>query len=57
MIGGKTPAQSTPTIQGIMTQASTYGKTIPSVYGTTRCSFLIVWGQNLRQGGSGKKGK
>jgi hypothetical protein len=57
MFGGKNQASTRPTALGTMLQASTYGLTIPQIYGMTRSPFLAIWANNLRQGGSGKKGK
>lgn len=57
MIGGKTAAQTRPSALGSLTQSSTYGATIPSIYGLMKSSFLAIWAQNLREGGSGKKWK
>jgi hypothetical protein len=57
MFGGKNQSGTRPTALGTMLQASTYGMTIPVIYGMTRSPFLAIWANNLRQGGSGKKGK
>jgi hypothetical protein len=57
MFGGKTQSAQRPTALGTMLQASTYGMTIPQIYGTTLATILAIWAQNLRQGGCGKKGK
>jgi hypothetical protein len=57
MLSGKSLAQTRPTALGSMLQASTYGATIPTIYGCVKSPLLAVWAQNLRQGGSGKKAK
>ena len=57
MLSGKSAAQTRPTALGTMTQASTYGMTIPSIYGCIKSNLLAIWAQNLRAGGSSKKGK
>jgi hypothetical protein len=57
MFGGKNQASTRPTALGTMLQASTYGLTIPVIYGMTRSPFLAIWAANLRQGPGGKKGK
>lgn len=57
MFGGKNQASTRPTALGTMLQASTYGLTIPQIYGMTRSPFLAIWANNLRVGASGKKGK
>src|ERR1700735_2683733 len=57
MIGGKAQSRQRPTALGTMLQASTYGMTLPTYYGTTRAALLATWAANLRQGGSDKKGK
>jgi hypothetical protein len=50
MIGGKVSAQQKPTALGTMLQASTYGMTIPNVYGTTQVPLLVFWAADLRKG-------
>lgn len=57
MIGGKSASKYTPTALGSMVNASTYGQTIPIIYGRTRASLYAIWAANLRKGNSGKKGK
>jgi len=57
MGGGKNQASTRPTALGSMLQASTYGLAIPVVYGLTQSPLLAIWAENLRIGGSGKKGK
>ena len=54
---GKAQAAQSPTALGSMLQASTYGATIPTVYGMTLSPLLAIWAANLRQGGSTKKFK
>ena len=54
---GKMSAQK-PTALGTLIQASTYGLTIPTIYGTTQTSLLAIWAANLSQGSChGKKKK
>lgn len=57
MRGGKTQAATKPTAMGTMLQASTYGATIPVIYGTVKSPLLAIWAANVRVGSSGKKGK
>lgn len=57
MQAGKAQASQRPTALGTMLQASTYGLAVPVVYGQTQSPLLAIWANNLRQGGSGKKGK
>lgn len=57
MIGGKNQGAIKPTALGSMLQASTYGQTIPTIYGMTQSPLLAIWAANLRQGGSVKKFK
>jgi hypothetical protein len=45
-----------PTAMGIMLQASTYGMTIPVVYGRIKSTLLLIWLDGLRQQNGGKKG-
>lgn len=54
---GKAQAAQAPTALGSMLQASTYGATIPTIYGMTLSPLLAIWAANLRQGGSTKKFK
>lgn len=54
---GKAQAAQSPTALGSMLQASTYGATIPTIYGMTLSPLLAIWAANLRQGGSTKKFK
>ena len=42
---------------GTMVNASTYGRTIPLIYGTARSPVLAIWANNIRVGPSGKKKK
>jgi hypothetical protein len=42
---------------GTMINASTYNRTIPLIFGTTRASLLATWAANIRLGASGKKAK
>src|ERR1700679_1957690 len=57
MLPGKAQAAQAPTALGSMLQASTYGMTIPVIYGMTQSPLLVIWAANLRQGGSTKKFK
>jgi predicted phage tail protein len=58
MIGGKAQANTKPTSFGTLVQASTYGATIPTIYGTTRVALNVIWAANIRQGKCNpKKGK
>jgi Putative phage tail protein len=54
---GKSQAAQAPTAMGSLLQASTYGQTIPTIYGMTQSPLLAMWAANLRQGGSTKKFK
>ncbi len=42
---------------GTLINASTYGRTIPLIYGTTRSPIIAIWAANLRKAGSSKKAK
>lgn len=60
MIGGKTASGHRPTALGTLTNASTYGLAIPTIYGTTQSAFDVIWAAQLRQGkcrGKKYKGK
>jgi hypothetical protein len=57
MLSGKAQAAAKPTALGSLLQASTYGATIPVIYGLTLSPLLAIWAANLRQGGSVKKFK
>lgn len=57
MLSGKAQAATAPTALGSLLQASTYGATIPNIYGMTLSPLLAIWAANLRQGGSVKKFK
>lgn len=57
MQAGKNQSGTVPTAFGSMLQASTYGMTIPVIYGQTISPLLAIWANNLRQGGSTKKFK
>ena len=55
---GKVPNSSIkPSALGITSNSSTYGSTIPVVYGRTQGGLYLIWCANVRQGASGKKGK
>ena len=49
MIGGKAQSQITPTAFGALLNASTYGQTIPMIFGRTRASLYAIWTANLRK--------
>lgn len=57
MIAGKIQGMATPTAIGTLLNASTYGATIPTIYGTVRSAVLAMWAANIRNGGSDKKAK
>ena len=57
MMSGKNQASQQLTAFGSMLQASTYGLTIPVIFGLTQSPLLPIWAANLRQGGSTKKFK
>ncbi len=58
MMSGKSQGSTQPYAYGSLLQASTYGQTIPVIYGMTLSPLLAIWAANLRQGsGSGKKFK
>lgn len=57
MMAGKNQSGQAPTAFGSMLQASTYGMTIPRIYGRTASVMLATWANNFRQGGSVKKFK
>ena len=52
---GKNQSSQQLTAYGSMLQASTYGMTIPVLYGRTISALLAIWAANFRQGGSTKK--
>jgi Putative phage tail protein len=56
---GKVPNSSIkPQALGVSVNSSTYGQTIPVIYGMTKGSVYLIWMAHLRQvTGSGKKGK
>jgi hypothetical protein len=54
---GKSHGPQQPSALGTLINASTYGMTIPTIYGMARGAFLPIWAANLREGDSGKKGK
>jgi hypothetical protein len=54
---GKSQAAQKPTAMGSLLNSSTYGATIPKIYGMTISPLLWIWAANLRQGGSVKKFK
>ena len=57
MIGKVAQNQIRPVGLGITSNSSTYGQTIPVVYGRTRGGLYLTWCANVRKGSSGKKGK
>ena len=55
---GKTPASSIkPQALGTTPQSSTYGMTIPVIFGLAKVGLCLIWVNNIRQYGSSKKGK
>ncbi|HVJ09259.1 MAG TPA: phage tail protein [Acidisarcina sp.] len=52
---GKSQSTTRPTALGSLLQSSTYGSTIPQIYGQTQSALLAIWAANLRRGGSTKK--
>ena len=57
MIGKATDSILKAGAVGTMVNASTYGRTIPLIYGTVRSPLLAIWAANIRQGSSSKKKK
>lgn len=57
MYGGKSNNTTRPTILGLMTQSSVYGRTIPRIYGRAKVTPSVIWANGLREGPTGKKGK
>ena len=58
MIGKATDSVLQAGALGSLVNASTYGRTIPVIYGTVRSPILAIWAANIRSGGSSsKKGK
>lgn len=57
MLAGKAQASQQPTAMGSMLQAATYGLPIPVIFGVTLSPLLVIWANNIRQGGSTKKFK
>jgi hypothetical protein len=55
--GFKSQGAQKPTAFGSLTQNSSYGGTIPVIYGQTQGVILPIWAANLRQGGGIKKFK
>jgi hypothetical protein len=53
----KAAAATKPTALGSMLQSSTYGMTIPMVFGRVLSPVLSIWAAHLRSGGSDKKKK
>jgi hypothetical protein len=57
MIGGKSQSSVKPVALGATLQSSTYGQTIPVLFGRTKQSLYVIWAANIRQSGGGKKSK
>lgn len=55
MLGNKTNAILQAGALGTLVNNSSYGATIPLVWGTAQQSLLAIWAGNLREGPSGKK--
>lgn len=56
MIGGKSQGSIQPVALGAAITSSTYGQTIPVVYGRTKQSLYLIWNNGLRtEHDSGKK--
>lgn len=56
MIGNFGQSKYAPTLNGIMQSTSSYGATIPRIFGTVLASPLITWMNGLRQAPTSKKG-
>jgi putative tail protein len=57
MIGASTNSAIKPSALGITANSSTYGSTIPVVFGRMRGAVYLIWCANIRSGPSNKKGK
>jgi len=57
MFSGKGQSGIKPNALGAMLQASTYGATIPTIYGRTKSPMLLIWANCFREGPSSKKYK
>jgi hypothetical protein len=57
MMTGKAQGSVQPYAYGSLLQSSTYGVTIPRIYGCTISPLLATWVANLREGSSSKKFK
>ena len=57
MIGKASNSQIRTVALGATVQSSTYGQTIPRIYGRCKSALYLIWAANLRQGASGKGAK
>lgn len=57
MIGKMSQSGLRPSALGTTVQSSTYGSTIPVIYGRTKTALYLIWSANLRKSGGGKKYK
>src|SRR6185437_4704857 len=57
MFGGKSQSSVRPVALGATVQSSTYGATIPVVYGRAMMALLLIWQANIRNIGSKKQNK
>jgi len=55
MIGSKNQASVRPIALGATVANSTYGATIPVIFGRIKSALYLIWNQDLRQGSGGKK--
>jgi hypothetical protein len=55
MLGAKSQSSIRPIALGATVQSSTYGQTIPLIYGRCLGAIYLTWNANLRQGSSTKK--
>src|ERR1035438_2432194 len=57
MIGKASNSQIRTVALGATIQSSTYGQTIPRIFGRCKSALYLTWAANLRQGASGKGAK
>jgi hypothetical protein len=57
MIGKASNSQIRTVALGTTVQSSTYGQTIPAIYGRAKSALYLIWAANLRMGASGKAAK
>ena len=57
MIGKLSNSRIKPQALGVTSNSSTYGQTIPVIYGRTAGALYLIWCANVRPGPSAKKGK